>query len=291
MMLNRSLSVFICAAECGSVTRAAKLLYITQPAVSNAIAKLEEELGVRLFSRDRRSGLLLTDAGEKIFALAKQMEDAGNRIYQTAYSEKKLLGGRLRIAALSLLVSTIVAGALREYRTLYPGVEVEIKEGTPNDIFAMVESRAADFALSCAPFGRFHALTLRRDKMAAILPPGRVHDGAVNLAEPPDLLIVNKPAYETLMEYTAAAKIKFGKMLLVQNAETAIRMAEEGVGIGIVSEYTLETLAPEAVRYPVVPEISFEIGMFANDMEDLPPAAAEMARIIKEKFHGGSARI
>ena len=65
MMLNRNLEIFLRVAEYGSITRAAKTLYITQPAASNAISKLEAELNVKLFFRDKRNGLILTDVGQK----------------------------------------------------------------------------------------------------------------------------------------------------------------------------------------------------------------------------------
>ena len=65
MMMSRNLEIFIKVAECGSITRVSKMLYITQPAVSNAISKLETELKVKLFFRDKRNGLLLTDVGHR----------------------------------------------------------------------------------------------------------------------------------------------------------------------------------------------------------------------------------
>lgn len=84
MMLNRNLELFIKVAECGSFTKVAKTYYITQPAVSNAMSKLENELGVKLFFRDKRNGIVLTDIGREILTYAKQMEDIDNRIYQAA---------------------------------------------------------------------------------------------------------------------------------------------------------------------------------------------------------------
>ena len=62
------------------------------------------------------------------------MEDIDNRICQSAYKEKNMMGGRVRIAVLTSLVATILSKALKEYRSLYPEIEIEIKEGTPNDI-------------------------------------------------------------------------------------------------------------------------------------------------------------
>lgn len=282
MILNRNLELFIKVAECGSLTKTAKTYYITQPAVSNALSKLENELGVKLFIRDKRNGLILTDIGKQILTYAKQMEDIDNRICQAAYKEKHMLGGRVRIAVLTSLVSTILSKALKEYRSLYPGIDIEIKEGTPNDIFAMIEEHSADFAISCSPFGKFHASVLVHDCIMAIYPPGIQGKNTVALDNPPDTLIINRPAYETILDHiTSKDIVKFEKIISVQNAETALRMVEDGVGIGIISKYTLETLAPGYPKCPVVPEITFDIGLFANDLNDLTPAAAEFLRIIE----------
>lgn len=284
MMISRNLELFMKVAEYGSITKTAKALYITQPAVSNAIAKLEKELGVSLFSRDKRKGLLLTEVGTQILLLARQMEDADHRIYQTACKSRNLISGRVRIAVLTSLVSTILSGALKTYRARYPGIHIEIKEGTPNDIFTMIEERSADFAVSCSPFGTFDAIPLIRDRIMAIFPADSSAAGPVKLSEPPELLIVNKPAYETILDHaTQKDPIKMNNVILVETAETVLRMAADGIGAGIISEYTLKTLAPDYPQYPVLPDIAFDIGIFANNMDDLPPAAAEFVRMIREE--------
>lgn len=281
-MIKRNLELFIKVAEYGSITRVAKTFYITQPAVSNALSKLEDKLGVKLFFRDKRKGLILTDIGKKILAYAKQMEELNDRIYQSAYKEKNMLGGRVRIAVLTSLVSTILSKALKEYRLLYPEIDVEIKEGTPGDIFKMIGEHSADFAVSCAPFGKFQAIPLVHDRIMAIFPPSSKGNNTVTLMNPPDTLILNRPAYETILDHIAQKNfVRLDKVILVQNAETAIRMVADEIGVGIISEYTLDTLAPGYPKYPVIPEITFDIGIFANDLEDLAPAASEFVRIIK----------
>lgn len=282
-MLNRNLELFIKVAEYGSITKVAKAFYITQPAVSNAISKLENELGIKLFFRDKRNGLMLTDVGKQILTYAKQMEDIDNRIYQSAYKEKNLLGGRVRIAVLTSLVSTILSKALKEYRMLYPEIDIEIKEGTPNDIFTMIEDHSADFAVSCSPFGKFQSITLVHDCIMAIFPRNNKEKNTVTLSNPPDTLIINKPAYETILDHiTQRDSVKFDKVILVQNAETAINMVADEIGVGIISEYTLNTLVPNYPKYSVIPKISFDIGLFANDLKDLTPAASEFVRIIQK---------
>ena len=283
MIMNRNLEIFIKVAECGSITRVAKMLYITQPAVSNAISKLETELNIKLFFRDKRNGLLLTHVGQKIDLLAKQMEDLDNRIAQTAYRENHFMEGRLRIAALTSLVSTILSKALKDYRKAFPGVTVEIREGSPNDIFRMVEEHTVDFAVSCSPFGKFDSITLRRDRMAAMLPEEAPDILEVDLTAPPALLIINKPAYETILDHVKQP-FPVEQFLQVQTAETAINMVLDGNGIGILSEYTMDTLVAGHRKYPVKPEIAFDIGIFARDLEDLTPAALEFVHLITQRL-------
>lgn len=123
------------------------------------------------------------------------MEDIDNRIYQCALKEKNMVGGRVRIAVLTSLVSTILAKALKKYRCLYPDIRIEIKEGTPNEVFAMVEEHSADFAVSCSPFGKFQRISLIQDRIMAMYPSDNREKGTVFLNNPPDTLIINKPAY------------------------------------------------------------------------------------------------
>ena len=69
-------------------------------------------------------------------------------------------------------------------------------------------------------------------------------------------------------------------------AETAINMVLDGIGVGILSEYTMDTLAPGHQKYPVTPEITFDIGIFANSLSDLTPASQECVNMIGAVFNG-----
>lgn len=283
MMISRNLEVFLRVAEEGSVTRVAKMLHISQPAVSNAMTRLEEDLGIRLFFRDKRRGLVLTSAGQKILHLARQMEDLDNRITQTAFRENNLVEGRVRIASLTLLVSTILSRVLHAYQTKYPGVSIEIKEGTPGDIIRMVEDHAVDFALSCSPFGKFDSLVLAHDRMVAMLPKHSRDIAEIDLARLPGVTIINRPAFETILDFVREP-VSLEHILTVEMAETAINMVLDGTGIGIFSAYTMDALAPGHVQCPLKQNIAFDIGILAHDLTELTPASQEFARMIKARF-------
>jgi len=116
------LRIFLHVAEKGSITETADTLYISQPAVSKAVKNLEEELHLKLFHRDKHKGLLLTDAGEKILLLTRQMQDIESRMYQTAFRENNFLGGRVRIASMPILTSVILSKVFHDYKKKYPYV-------------------------------------------------------------------------------------------------------------------------------------------------------------------------
>lgn len=109
IMLNHNLRIFIRVAEKGSITETANELYISQPAVSKAIKILEDELSLKLFHRDKRKGLILTDIGHEILILARQMEKTENRMYQAAFRSNNFIGGKVRIASMPILTSVILS--------------------------------------------------------------------------------------------------------------------------------------------------------------------------------------
>lgn len=285
MMISRNLEIFIQVAKSGNITKTAKTMYISQPAISNAIAKLESDLNVKLFFRDKRKGLVLTNVGKKILSLAKQMESIDEHIKQVAYKENHLIEGRLKIAILTSLVATILSKVIKEFRQLYPGVIIEIIEGSPNDIYQMVENYHVDFAISVSPFSHFDAITLLEDHIIATLPASSNSLSSLDLQTPPDLLVINKPAYETVLDHLSDKNyLDPDHLMIVQTAQSALHMVKDGIGIGIISEYTLDTLANDFQKIPVKPKIKFEIGLFANDLNDLTPIASEFVDMVKEIY-------
>ncbi|MBO4428091.1 MAG: LysR family transcriptional regulator [Bacteroidales bacterium] len=72
MLEDKRLRIFVTAVECGNFTAAARLLQITQPAVTQNIADLERELGAKLLERGR-SGISLTEKGELFYGYARQI--------------------------------------------------------------------------------------------------------------------------------------------------------------------------------------------------------------------------
>ncbi|MBQ7493704.1 MAG: LysR family transcriptional regulator [Selenomonadaceae bacterium] len=273
-MISHSLKIFLSVAEKGSVTETANELFISQPAVSKTIKTLEQKLNLKLFYRDKRRGLILTDAGEKILLLARQMENLEERIYQTAFSENNFLGGKVRVASVPIATTLILSGALKDYRAKYPAVTVELKEGTPANVQKMLENYIVDFAITYSPFGNFDSEILLEDEMVGI---GSAKN-SVELGDGVENLIFCRAGFEVVRKIF---DIDADKNLVVQNAETAVKFVEAGNGVGVISKLVLATTNGRVKICRVEPSIKMQLGLAAHDLKDLPPLAAELVRLIK----------
>ena len=281
-MINHNLSIFINVADSGSVTETANSLYISQPAVSKAVIQLEQELGIKLFHRNKRRGLILTDAGRTILRYAHQMQELENHILQTAYQEKNFLGGRLRIASFPIVTSTLLSKAIHQYRQQYPQVELELLDRDPKTVQRLVEDHAVDFGISTSPYGRVDHELLFVDRMVGIGLPGESLPEQIDLFGGTKNLIFCDAGKETTIETLKGSQaIRFSDSLIVQNHETIINMVEEGNGIGVISEYTLNAIPNDLVRFPVVPPVEIEVSLVAPSLSDLTPVAQEFVRILK----------
>ena len=150
------LKVFMLVAQHGSFTSAAEELSSSQPGLTSAVRQLEEELQVRLFNRTTRrveltsAGLELLPEAERIFAelavTVQSLRDLGN-----------VRRGLVVVAALPSLSATLLPQALALFRTQYPNVKVQLRDGIASEIVEMVRAGHADFAVG-AMSGAEHAL-------------------------------------------------------------------------------------------------------------------------------------
>lgn len=283
IMINHNLRIFISVAEKGSFTAAADELFITQPAVSRAIKALEDELNLKLFYRDKRKGLILTDAGQKILVLARQMLDMENRIYQTAFRENNFLGGKVRIASMPILTSVILSKVFYAFQNKYPYVTLELIEGSTPEIRKAVEEHQVDFGLTASPFGELDSYKILKDRMVAISREPVSSDVPIDLSNAESKYILCRAGYETVIEELQEDKIKLPGSFVVQQAEAVINFVEQKNGIGIISEFVLNATPNSLIRLPITPSVEMDFGLIANDLNDLTPVATALINMVKEE--------
>jgi len=168
----RQIRSFLSVAETLHFGRTAELIHINQPALSLQIRALEEEVGVRLFERNRRK-TTLTAAGsafrDDAAAALSQLDHAVRRARLAASGKL----GLLRIGFVSTVGSEIVPNIVRQFRKSNPEVEFSLRNILTAEQVQMLESGSLDVGFLRMPVGEDSALdvaTVHREPFVLVLP-------------------------------------------------------------------------------------------------------------------------
>ncbi|APD08787.1 MULTISPECIES: hydrogen peroxide-inducible genes activator [Thermus] len=138
------LRYLVVLAEEGSFTRAAERVYLTQPALSVQIRKLEEALGVRLF--DRKKGRP-TEVGQAVVAQARRVLEEVERLKALARGEEGVFQGSFRIGVIPTLAPYLLPRLLPRITEKYPAIEVAVREELTPGILRGLEEGQLDAGL------------------------------------------------------------------------------------------------------------------------------------------------
>ncbi|HRL21872.1 transcriptional regulator CynR [Alcaligenes sp. SDU_A2] len=126
-MLLRHLNYFLAVAQYQSFTRAAHALHVSQPALSQQVRQLEEQLGAQLFDRNGRS-VRLTDAGEVYLRYARQALQDLEEGRRAIHDVSDLSRGSLRVAVAPTFTSYLIGPLVEAFHRRYPNVRLVVQE-------------------------------------------------------------------------------------------------------------------------------------------------------------------
>lgn len=141
-----SYKVFYEVAKAGNISKAAKKLYISQPAISKSIVKLEEQIGVRLFNRNSR-GVHLTAEGEILFTHVQDGFEYIERGEEELKRLKEFNIGHLRIGSSTTLCKFILIPYLKDYLKAYPHMKITIENQATANTIQKIENHKIDVGL------------------------------------------------------------------------------------------------------------------------------------------------
>jgi len=194
----RHLRYFIAAAREENVTRAARKLHLSQPALSRQIRDLEAELGVPLLERTAKS-VRLTEAGRVFLAEAQAVLDRAGEAVERARAEAGRFKGKLHLGYAPSPSVEILPRVLRSFQSKFPGVRVMLHDLSAEEMLAQLREEKLDLALTVRPLDRasreFHFVELARYPFCVAVPPG--HPLARARA-----VRINRIAGEPLLGYT-----------------------------------------------------------------------------------------
>ncbi|MBE1582082.1 LysR family transcriptional regulator [Nonomuraea angiospora] len=188
----------VAVAETANFTRAAERCRVVQSALSHQIARLERELGARLFDRTSRR-VTLTPAGEAFLPAARQALDAAERARAEVAAASGELRGRLAIGAIPTVTAVDLPSALKTFHVRHPQVRITLRVGASDELAEQVRQGALDIAFlglppSVRPKG-VRGLALARGELVAVVAPGHPLAGPPGdpLAGPPGDPLADTP--------------------------------------------------------------------------------------------------
>lgn len=145
------LSHFVSAAELGSMSAAAEMLHLVQPTVTASIAKLEKELGVKLFYRDH-SGTHVTPAGNALLSHARDIvscvDAAIADVERLRKAQGKIQKTSVRLGIMPQVSQVLLTPVVEQHVRRYPNIDLVIKECPGKSMFDLIERGELDIALS-----------------------------------------------------------------------------------------------------------------------------------------------
>ncbi len=286
----RRLSLFLAVVEHAGFTRAAHAVHMSQPALSQAIAELEAELGGPLFHRLGRT-VTLTDAGAALVGPARAVLREIDAARQVTAEVNKLSRGRLDLSALPTLSTDPLPALLGAYRQAYPAVTVHIASpGDPDDLAEQVRTGAAEVGVTDASRSAdgLVAVPFRGQQLVAVFPPGSAAPAGPlrpgSLADVP--LIVTPPGSSGrgLLE-AALGREGLRPLIAIETSqrEAILPLVLAGAGAAVMPEAIAVLAAAQgAVTVPLDPPLMRDLAIVHRLGSPTPAAAA---------FLGGAARL
>ena len=160
-MTLKQLKYLVGIADSGlNITSAAERLFTSQPGISKQLKQLEAELGVQLFTRKGKSLAAITPAGREVIARARKiLREVGN-ISSLASDLTAELDGTLSIATTHTQARYVLPEVIRAFRERYPRVDLELHQGTSEQIAELISTNKVDFAIATGSQDLFAHLTL-----------------------------------------------------------------------------------------------------------------------------------
>lgn len=149
-MLNyslRQLEYLVACADAGSLAQAARVLNVSQPTISVAIAKLEAQFGTQLMLRHHAQGVTMTPAGQDILHAARRLLTEANDLQRTAMQTATTIAGTIRLGSFSTLAPIALPPLTQELTQRFPAIQLAISEGTQETLVAGLLAGTLDQAL------------------------------------------------------------------------------------------------------------------------------------------------
>lgn len=258
--------IFLKVYETGSFSKAAEALNYTQSGISQMMAGLEEDLGVRLFARVNR-GVVLTDNGARLLPLIRELANQKDRLRQAAFDMNNSIEGTLRIGSFSSVTALWMPEVAAYFREHYPKVRVEILDGNYDEIRAWILHGQVDCGFLSKIVGdRLDFYPLWEDPLRAVLPENHPLAQKERITLPELLeypLIIETPGCDNDIQHLLK-KCPTRPRIAYSFRDDSLIMAfvRRGLGVTVSQELVLQSIPTAGIcARPLSPATARTIGL------------------------------
>ncbi len=274
-----------------SFSAGARTLKISQPAASQAISHLEQELAVKLIDRSKRP-FRLTAAGQLYFDGVRGILQNYENLTTEIRSTRAEVAGTVHVVAIYSIGLHVMRHQIQQFISKYPEAKIRLEYLHPSKVLESVISEDADLGLISYPSqNRTLEIThLRNERMVFVCPPGHElarkeiihahHLDGVNFVAFDHDLAIRKAIDKSLSKGRAHPNI----VLQFDNIETIKQAVEIGAGISILPEPTVlkEVGQRSLLAIPLaMTELTRPIGIIRRKSKNLTPAASKFLNLLK----------
>ena len=293
-----SYRIFYTVAKTQNISKAAKELYISQPAISKSIQKLEESVGCKLFSRSSR-GVVLTDEGKLLY------EHVSEAFETLTMGEEKLkrsieLGvGHLKIGVSSTLCKYLLLPYLKEFIRQNPHISISISCQSTNDTLKLLEDNKIDIGLIARPenqktlnfsnVAEIEDIFVATEAYLNVLNARGISSDAILQNSTLMLLDKHNMTRQYIDDYLQENKIETRDLIEVSTMDLLIDFAKTNLGVAcVIRQFVQNELAnKELLEIPLgFPIHKREIG-FAYKNTLKPSKSLELFIDFYQNFHPG----
>jgi DNA-binding transcriptional LysR family regulator len=264
------LETFLVVAREKSFSRAAERLYRTQPAISIALKRLEEELGETLVDRTTKGGTL-TDAGATLLPMAQRMLELRQQITDTFGALKGLQQGRLNIGANESVSEFLLPAVLLAYQKAHPAIRIQAYRQSSELIPTEVLERRLDIGfVSYDPLHpELSSEVILRDHMVLVAPPGH------RLARRREVGITAL-ARETFIAHNALTPTRNAIIKLFASCETPLRITME-----LGSLNTIQDFVAQGAGVAILPRMAVAGAIREGRLVEVPVRELQVEKLIR----------
>ncbi|MER3123801.1 LysR family transcriptional regulator [Bacillus pumilus] len=279
--------VFLTVVECGSFTKAGEKLGLTQSGVSHNIAKLESELGVVLLRRNR-SGLSLTDSGERVIPHIRQIIHHASLLEQEAALIQGMEVGSIKIGTFSSFSSKMLPQLIHRFTKKYPNIQVELYEGGYEEIEEWIASGTIDVGFLTQSSREFETIPLFQDELVVLMQEDHRFN-TKKVIEVDSLhdesFIMPKAGCDLLIKKLLKERgVKPHVLFEIGDNNTLISMVQEGLGVTIIPTLILPPQMSHTKVIPLETSVYREINLAFKSFKAASPSAKRWIEVVKDHF-------